>query len=110
MIKIFKEGKPKDFQTCNKLPKSKEQSMDWQNFNRSWWEKNPMRYDFTEKIPFKEFTKEFYEEIDSRFFASVWQFMPWRDFPFDPLIDFNQLSKQEVLEIGVGGMEVMLIC
>ena len=25
-----------------------------------------MRYDFTEKIPFKEFTKEFYEEIDSR--------------------------------------------
>jgi len=39
MIKIFKEGKPKDFQTYNKLPKSKEQSMDWQNYNRSWWEK-----------------------------------------------------------------------
>jgi len=66
MIKIFKRGKTKDFQTHVDLPKSEEQSINWQNSNRSWWEKNPMRYDFTEKISFKEFTKEFYEEIDSR--------------------------------------------
>ena len=102
MIKILKEGKTKDFQTHVDLPKSEEQSINWQNSNRSWWEKNPMRYDFTEKIPFKEFTKEFYEEIDRRFFASVWEFMPWKDIPFDPLIDFNLLSNQNILEIGVG--------
>ena len=73
MIKIFNKETVEDFQGNDALPTSQEQSKEWQNINKSWWEKNSMRYDFTEKIHYEEFTKEFYEEIDKRFFSSVWQ-------------------------------------
>jgi ubiquinone/menaquinone biosynthesis C-methylase UbiE len=61
-----------------------------------------MRYDVTEEIPHKEFSKEFYEEIDKRFFGSVNQFMPWTEAPCDALIDYESLSEKDVLEVGVG--------
>ena len=38
--------------------------------NRSWWERNPMRYDWNEALQYKEFSKEFYQEIDRRFFLA----------------------------------------
>ncbi len=61
-----------------------------------------MRYDFSEGIGATEFSKDFYEKVDERFFSDVWTFMPWNKVPFDPLIDFASLSKKDVLEIGVG--------
>ncbi len=84
------------------LPKSAEEAQEWQKINRSWWENSPMRYDWKKKIPYEEFTREFYQEIDSRFFSIVKDFMPWIKVPFDPLIDFESLSRKDVLEIGVG--------
>ncbi|HUU41098.1 MAG TPA: class I SAM-dependent methyltransferase, partial [Desulfatiglandales bacterium] len=104
VIKIFKERLPDDFTDHTALPKSNKQGRNWQELNKSWWEKNPNRYDFDFKgrNPHKEFTNEFYEEIDKRFFQSVWQFMPWQKLPFDSLIDFESLGKKDVLEIGVG--------
>ena len=101
-IKIFSKGGTEDFRSNTELPATDDQKLKWQNFNRSWWETNPMRYDFTEPIPCVEFSGEFYEEIDRRFYGSVHQFMPWEKFPFDNLIDFESLSKKNVLEIGVG--------
>ena len=102
-LKKFEKGNPEDFLNWTALPESKEQKENWQNMNRAWWEKNPMRYDFTyEDNPFQEGTREFYEEIDRRFYSSVYQFMPWKKFPFDPIIDFASLHKKDVLEIGVG--------
>jgi SAM-dependent methyltransferase len=61
-----------------------------------------MRYDWKQAIPYKEFSKEFYLEIDRRFFDSVRLFASWKSIPFDSLIDFEALKEKDVLEIGVG--------
>jgi SAM-dependent methyltransferase len=69
-----------------------------------------MRYDFSDRIEAEEFSKEFYQEIDERFFLDVKTFMPWSTIPFDPLIDFASLRDKDVLEIGVGnGSHAQLI-
>jgi len=98
----FKKRKLNGFLNPTKLPDSTDQESMWQKANRDWWENNPMRYDWNEKISYKEFTKEFFKEIDSRFFADAKTFIPWRRIPFDSLIDFSSLSTKDVLEIGVG--------
>lgn len=102
MTKEFQDNKAIGFTDHSNLPKGDEQAKSWQSANKSWWEKNPMRYDFSEEINIKEFSKEFYNEIDSRFFRQVWEFMPWEKIPFDNLINFEAIAKQNVLEIGVG--------
>lgn len=101
-VKIFGEGVPEDFKSSTGLPEAEEQARKWQELNEAWWESNPMRYDVTEAISHKEFSKEFYEEIDKRFFGSVNQFMPWKETPFDSLIDYESLREKDVLEVGVG--------
>lgn len=69
-----------------------------------------MRYDFSEELGASEFSKDFYEKVDERFFSDVRTFMPWNKVPFDPLIDFASLSNKDVLEIGVGnGSHAQLI-
>jgi ubiquinone/menaquinone biosynthesis C-methylase UbiE len=99
--KVF-DATPEGFSEPTALPESEEQAAAWQKANRAWWEANPMRYDFTEKVAHEEFTKPFYDEIDARFFALAMQMMPYRSVPFDPLIDFEGLADKDVLEIGVG--------
>lgn len=74
----------------------------WQQLNKMWWETQPMRYDQREKIIAKPGSLDYFREIDNRFFGAVKPFMPWRNQPFDPLIDFESLKQKEVLEIGVG--------
>ncbi len=61
-----------------------------------------MRYDWKDGIPYAEFSKEFYTEIDKRFFAAVELYAPCKKIPFDWLIDFDSLRTKDVLEIGVG--------
>ena len=101
---------PDGFDSPTALPKSTEQNRAWQEANRAWWEDNPMRYDFSQPLTPPEFTKEFFEEIDQRFFSDVKTFMPWRKQPFDPLLDFDSLGNKDVLEIGVGnGTHAQLI-
>lgn len=74
--------------------------------NRSWWEKNPMTYEgWTEShgIPHTEDEKEYYQEIDKRFFKASGHFshQPGQP-PFSALIDFANLQGKRVLEIGCG--------
>ncbi|MBI2278846.1 MAG: methyltransferase domain-containing protein [Candidatus Brennerbacteria bacterium] len=73
-----------------------------QEENYRWWNDNPMRYDWGERIPFPEFSREFFNEIDRRFFLNSKEYLPWKAIPFDRLIDFAALKDKEVLEIGVG--------
>jgi ubiquinone/menaquinone biosynthesis C-methylase UbiE len=98
----FKKEVPSGFDSPIALPSSLEQESQWQSANRAWWEGHPMRYDFSKKLEVEEFSKQFYEEIDRRFFADAATMLPWRKIPFDSLIDFDSLRKKDVLEIGCG--------
>ena len=93
---------PEGFDNPTALPSGPEQARRWQELNRTWWESHPMRYDWKQAVPYKEFSKEFYLEIDRRLFQSVRLFAPWKSVPFDFLIDFEALKGKDVLEIGVG--------
>ena len=93
---------PMDFSGPTMVPESAEKRELWQKLNRTWWQSHPMRYDWKESIAPPEFSKEFYEEIDQRFFSNVHEYMPWKKIPFEALIDFDRLRDKDVLEIGVG--------
>jgi len=99
---ILRDAKVTGFETSSAMPRSAEQAGEWQKLNRSWWQRHPMRYDVGEALQHEEFTREFYEEIDRRFYRSLSRIMPWRQLPFEELIDFSRLNTKDVLEIGVG--------
>jgi ubiquinone/menaquinone biosynthesis C-methylase UbiE len=89
-----------DFPTA--LPQTAEQAALWQERNRGWWQAHPMRYDWKTPLGIKDFSPEFYKEIDRRFFQDAEEYMPSRTRPFYRLISFEQLPEMDVLEIGVG--------
>ncbi|MCX7177141.1 MAG: class I SAM-dependent methyltransferase [Proteobacteria bacterium] len=93
---------PRTFDSPEKIPSSKDEAQEWQHANRSFWESTPMRYDWKEDVEHTEGSKEFFEEIDRRFYGNVRPFMPWTRIPFDNLIPFEDLKHKSVLEIGVG--------
>jgi SAM-dependent methyltransferase len=105
-MSIFAENKAETFAKPTELPETQEEREKWLEANKTWWETNPMRYDWLggklDKIPYPEFSKEFYREIDSRFFANANEYLPLKNIPFDGLIDFESLRDKKVLEIGVG--------
>ncbi len=102
-MKIFRNKIPEGFTASDSLPKSKEEALAWQEKNYKWWNENPMRYDWEKKIGFPEFTKEFYFEIDKRFFKNAAEYLDKKkSIPFDEFINFNSLKDKDVLEIGVG--------
>lgn len=102
MMTRFERHNPESFASPEQLPQTAHEAQAWQEANRSFWESNPMRYDWKESVGFEPFSKPFYEEIDRRFFSTVKEYMPWRSIPFDNLIDFQALGDKRVLEIGVG--------
>jgi SAM-dependent methyltransferase len=109
-VSDLKHSIPEGFDTPTALPQTPEEGEAWQQANRAWWESHPMRYDFSAKVQHKEFSEGFYREIDARFFSDVRTFMPWKSIPFDPLLDFQSLRDQDLLEIGVGnGSHAQLI-
>ena len=107
---LKKKPLPKGFDSPTALPETDSQNQEWQQANRSWWERHPMRYDFSEGLGVEEFSPEFYQQVDERFFSDVATFMPWSKIPFDPILDFDSLATKDVLEIGVGnGSHAQLI-
>ncbi|MEK7506071.1 MAG: class I SAM-dependent methyltransferase [Patescibacteria group bacterium] len=98
----FKKDLPKGFGAPTKLPRSKEEAGEWQSANYSWWEGHPMRYDWEDKLGVPEFSREFYERIDGRFFGNAAEYLKRAKTPFDELVHFNELNDKDVLEIGVG--------
>jgi len=88
------KNKAAGFQGPTQLPCDEAQRRKWQSVNRAWWESTPMRYDWREPLTAPVATKAFFEELDSRFLASVYKYMPWKDVPFEMLIPFKQLADQ----------------
>lgn len=104
------KNKAKGFEKSIQLPKDNVQQDEWNRANKEWWEKNPMRYDFTEGIRQDEFTLDFFKEIDQRFFTNSMEYAPYKIKPFDTIIDFDFIKDKTVLEIGVGqGSHAQLI-
>lgn len=95
-------NKVADFSNPTQLPANEQQAARWQQANKSWWESSPMRYDWRDTLPEHEGSREYFAAIDERFFSAVRAYMPWRQVPFDNLIDFAGLASKDVLEIGVG--------
>lgn len=90
------------FDNPEELPSNEEKAKQLQNANKQFWEKNSMRYDWRETIPYPEFSIEFYNEIDKRFLGASYSIMPWKSVPFEQWLDIPSLGKKDVLEIGVG--------
>ena len=101
-MKNFNKELPKGFNKPTDLPDNPDQTFDWQKKNKSWWESHPMRYDWNDEIGYKEYSKEFFNEIDKRFFSNSMDYLPFKKIPFESLIDFENLKTMNVLEIGVG--------
>jgi SAM-dependent methyltransferase len=92
------------------LPADAAEAENWQQANRAFWENHPMRYDWTQPIVASGQSREFFAEMDRRFLSAVRSVMPWKDLPFEGLIDFGTLGSMDVLEIGVGmGTHAQLI-
>ena len=100
--KIFKEEIPAGFTKPTSLPQSKKNAKEWQDANYEWWQEHPMRYDWKSNITPREFSKEFFQEIDRRFFEDSKEYLPWNELPFDKIVNFDSLRNKDVLEIGVG--------
>ncbi len=98
----MKAKAPRGFASPVSVPSDEAQRGEWQHANRTWWENHPMRYDWAAPTRPQPFTKEFYLENDKRHFAAIGECMPWRKIPFDPLIPFDELVRDDVLEIGIG--------
>lgn len=93
---------PVGYDSPTDLPGDGVEAEAWQEANRTWWERHPMRYDWKQNITSAEFSPQFYADIDARFFASARTFMPWKNLPFESLIPYANLGELDVLEIGVG--------
>jgi ubiquinone/menaquinone biosynthesis C-methylase UbiE len=101
-VSIFRKKVPEGFDASTDLPHSEGEAVRWQGANRSWWESHPMRYEWGGANPFAPGSREYFTEIDRRFFEAAADFMPWKEIPFEALVDFRSLAGSDVLEIGVG--------
>src|SRR5438093_10597937 len=99
---VTKKDVPTGFETPTALPQTPAQAGAWQAYNRAWWGSHPMRYDWKEGLGIEDFSPQFYEEIDRRFFADAEDYFPAVRLPFDRLLPLDRLPDLDVLEIGVG--------
>jgi len=100
-VNRWNEAKARGFVAPTTLPDSAI-AADWSRANRDWWESNPMRYDWRTPLGAEPLSRQWFAEIDRRFFESARVYMPWSVAPFDQLIPYHELESQRVLEIGVG--------
>ncbi len=72
-----------------------------QEANRQWWTDHTMSYDWKDGIRVEKYTKDWFDEIDSRFCHDA-RLYAGTENPFATLMNLSQLSGKRVLEIGCG--------
>lgn len=78
-----------------------------QDGNKSWWEDNPMTYDWNNEklINIKEYSIEWFKKIDNEFWDNSKEFAHKNypnDSPFSDIMELTELKGKKVLEIGCG--------
>ena len=73
-----------------------------QTKNWEWWEKNPMTYDWENTLQITAGTREWFEEIDRRFFSSAYFADGPNGEPFGRFLQRDLVDGKEVLEVGCG--------
>lgn len=85
--------------------RTKAQSTNPQESNERWWNEHPMAFNWDNAHLQKEGSREYFEEVDRRFFELIEHVAHpgWpQTLPFSKLEDFHKLAKKKVLEIGCG--------
>src|SRR5262249_8138577 len=72
-----------------------------QHGKKTWWTDHTMSYDWKKKIREREFSREWFDEIDRRFIVPARHFAH-ADSPFDKIIPFADIRGKRVLEVGCG--------
>jgi 2-polyprenyl-3-methyl-5-hydroxy-6-metoxy-1,4-benzoquinol methylase len=72
-----------------------------QHGNKKWWTDHTMSYDWKKRIQEREFSPEWFDEVDRRFIASARHFAHANS-PFDKIIPFADIRGKRVLEVGCG--------
>ncbi len=73
--------------------------------NRSWWDSNPMTYDWQQTMNLETGTPEWFAEVDRRFYEAHREFghPNWPvEPPFNQQIGYAARTGQQVLEVGCG--------
>jgi SAM-dependent methyltransferase len=70
--------------------------------NKSWWQDNPMTYDWEKTLSIERFSLPWYDEIDRRFFESAYFAQPHGAPPFAAFMSEESVRGKRVLEIGCG--------
>lgn len=70
--------------------------------NWKWWEENPMTYDWEKTLHLEPGTRQWFEEIDRRFFSSAYFARGRGGEPFGRFLRAGSVAEKEVLEIGCG--------
>lgn len=69
---------------------------------KKWWSLNPLIYDWHKTLKIPEGSREFFDEIDRRFFNAAFFAQEEGKAPFSKLIDYTAIRGKRVLEIGCG--------
>ncbi len=75
---------------------------DAQQKNVSWWEENPMTYDWENTLRLTPGSREWYEEIDRRFFSASYFAKGADGAPFGRFMKPERIAGRDVLEVGCG--------
>jgi SAM-dependent methyltransferase len=73
-----------------------------QESNRTWWESNPMTYDWEQTLQIQPGSREWYQEIDRRFLESAYYAKGKDGVPFGRFLRPEFIRGKRVLEIGCG--------
>jgi 2-polyprenyl-3-methyl-5-hydroxy-6-metoxy-1,4-benzoquinol methylase len=75
---------------------------DEQELNRTWWQQNPMTYDWQGTLTVPPYSRQWFDEIDRRFLLASYFARGSDGTPFGRFLRKEHVAGKDVLEIGCG--------